>query len=166
MSESINLSGLFPLDDDNQPSNNVLPLRNTGILPAQQIQKLIDDRSIVGLPEPVSQDQIQPASLDLRLGNKAFRVRASFLPGPGVKVMDRVATLEGSPIDLSSGAVFERGVVYVAQLMEHVSLSSEIEGTANPKSSTGRLDVLTRLITDEATAFDRIAAGYQGPLFV
>jgi dCTP deaminase len=165
MSDKDGLRGLFPMDDE-PPSTNVVLLRNTGILPAQQLQAMIDDRSIVGIPEPISQDQIQPASLDLRLGSQAFRVRASFLPGPDSTVMDRVRRLEGSPIDLSEGAVFERGVVYVAKLIENVALSSEIEGAANPKSSTGRLDVLTRLITDRASAFDRIAAGHKGPLYV
>jgi dCTP deaminase len=166
MSEKNGLPGLFPADDDDQPSSNVVPLRNTGILPAQQIQAMIDAQSIVGVPEQISSDQIQPASLDLRLGTNAFRVRASFLPGPDSTVMERVTRLEGAPIDLSAGAVFERGVVYVAKLMEHVDLGSDIEGIANPKSSTGRLDVLTRLITDEATAFDRITAGHKGPLYV
>jgi dCTP deaminase len=156
----------FPVDNDDQSTSNVVPLRNTGILPAQDIEAMISDRSIVGVPEPISLDQIQPASLDLRLGTQAFRVRASFLPGPTASVMERVTKLGGAPIDLSAGAVLEKGVVYVAKLMEHVNLGSEIEGTANPKSSTGRLDVLTRLITDEATAFDRIAAGHKGPLYV
>jgi dCTP deaminase len=157
--------GLFPMDDE-PPSTNVVPLRNTGILPAQQLQAMIADRDIVGMPEPISLDQIQPASLDLRLGSQAFRVRASFLPGPQATVMERVKRLEASPIDLSEGAVFERGVVYVAKLMENVALSSEIEGAANPKSSTGRLDILTRLITDGATAFDRIGPGHKGPLYL
>ncbi|HEY7748037.1 MAG TPA: 2'-deoxycytidine 5'-triphosphate deaminase [Aestuariivirgaceae bacterium] len=157
---------LFPADHDDEPPSNVVALRNTGILPAQQIQELIGGKSIVGTPESITSDQIQPASLDLRLGTQAFRVRASFLPGPNSAVMERVTRLEGSPIDLSAGAVFERGVVYVAKLMENVDLGSDIEGTANPKSSTGRLDVLTRLITDKATAFDRIPAGHKGPLYV
>lgn len=165
MNDKDGVPGLFPMDDE-PPSTNVVPLRNTGILPAQQLQAMIEDRSIVGIPEPISQDQIQPASLDLRLGTQAFRVRASFLPGPDSTVMDRVKRLEGSPIDLSEGAVFEKGVVYVAKLMESVALSSEIEGAANPKSSTGRLDVLTRLIADRATAFDRIALGHRGPLYL
>jgi dCTP deaminase len=164
-SDKNGLPGLFPMDDE-PPPTNIVSLRNTGILPAQQLQAMIDGRDIVGLPEPISQDQIQPASLDLRLGSQAFRVRASFLPGPGSTVMERVERLEGSPIDLSEGAVLERGVVYVAKLMENVALSSEIEGAANPKSSTGRLDVLVRLITDRATAFDRIDPGHKGPLYL
>src|SRR5262245_60797865 len=100
--------------DDGPPDQNVVPLRRgTGTLPCHQIQELIDDDSIVGLTEPISPDQIQPASLDLRLGTEAYRVRASFLPGPEATVMERVQQLGGSAIDLSNGAVFERGVVYV-----------------------------------------------------
>jgi dCTP deaminase len=166
MSETNGFLGLFPDDDEDQPPADVTPQRNTGTLPAQQIQEMAEDQSIAGWPEPISPDQIQPASLDLRLGAQAFRVRASFLPGPNSSVMDRVTKLGGAPIDLAGGAVFEKGVVYVAKLMENVNLSSDIEGAANPKSSTGRLDVLTRLITDKATAFDRIPAGHRGPLYV
>jgi dCTP deaminase len=166
MTEKNGLPELFPREEDDRVTSNVVSLRNTGILPAQQLQSLIDARAIVGVPEQISPDQIQPASLDLRLGNQAFRVRASFLPGPNSTVMERVTRLEGAPIDLSSGAVFEKGVVYVAKLMEAVDLGSEFEGAANPKSSTGRLDVLTRLITDEATAFDRIAPGHKGTLYL
>jgi dCTP deaminase len=152
---------------EDEPLNpNIVPLRGTGILPSHQIQALVDDKGIVGLPEPILPDQIQPASLDLRLGAEAYRVRASFLPGAASTVMDRVRQLEGSTIDLSAGAVFEQGVVYVAKLFESVGLTSDIEGAANPKSSTGRLDVLTRLITDHATAFDRVEAGHKGPLYI
>jgi dCTP deaminase len=166
MSETNGFLGLFPEEDDDQPPADAMPQRNTGILPAQQIQEMVEDQSIVGWPELISSDQIQPASLDLRLGKQAFRVRASFLPGPNSTVMERVTKLGGALIDLSGGAVFEKGVVYVAKLVESVNLGSEIEGAANPKSSTGRLDVLTRLITDKATAFDRIPAGHKGPLYV
>lgn len=159
------LPGFFPMEDQ---ASSVTPLRGhgTGILPSQQLRAMIEDRSIVGLPESIVADQIQPASLDLRLGAEAYRVRASFLPGPHTSVMDRVKQLDGSVIDLSTPAVLERGVVYVAKLMEFVDLKSDIEGIANPKSSTGRLDVLTRLITDEATAFDRIGPGHNGHLYV
>lgn len=167
MNDKNGLPGLFPMDDDDQPPANVVPLRGTGILPSQQLQAMIDERDITSFADPITADQIQPASLDLRLGDQAYRVRASFLPGPNSTVMERVQTLEGSPIDLSAGgAVLEKGVVYVAKLLENVCLGSEVEGAANPKSSTGRLDVLTRLITDHATAFDRIAPGHKGPLYV
>ena len=116
---------------------------------------------------PIAPDQVQPASLDLRLGSKAYRVRASFLPGRDATVMSRVEELDGLPaIDLTHGAVLEKGGVYVVELLESVRLTNGIEGTANPKSSTGRLDVLTRLTTDRGVAFDRIERGYRGPLFI
>jgi dCTP deaminase len=122
----------------------------------------------VGAIGGIYADQIQPASLDLRLGKRAYRVRASFLPGPNSTVMDRVRELDGLPaIDLTDGgAVLEKGAVYLVELLESVRLPSTITGFANPKSSTGRIDVLTRLITDRATAFDRVERGYAGPLFV
>ena len=157
--------GLLPMDDDKTPAD-VDALRTTGIFPSQRLRKMIEDEHVASL-EPITQDQIQPASLDLRLGKRAYRVRASFLPGPESTVMDRVLQLDGYPvIDLEGGAIFERGIVYVAEVLENVRLSNDVKGIANPKSSTGRLDVLTRLITDRATAFDRVEAGYKGPLFV
>lgn len=166
MSENSGVPGLFPVDNDDEQRSNVVPLYNTGILPAQELRKMLAEKAIVGLPEPISPGQVQPASLDLRLGREAFRVRASFLPGPNSTVKERIDRLEGAPMDLSKGAVFEKGVVYVAKLMETVALGSEIEGAANPKSSTGRLDVLTRLIIDGGTAFDRIPPGHKGPLYI
>jgi len=118
--------------------------------------------------QAIEPEQFQPASLDLRLGRRAYRVRASFLPGPNATVMDRVKELDGfPPIDLTGdGAVLEKGCVYVLELLEAVSLPTDIVGIANPKSSTGRLDILTRLITDRATAFDRVERNYSGPLYL
>lgn len=156
--------GLFP--PDKPAVANAVEARKTGVLPYQQLLAMVRARAI-NSPVEIEDDQIQPASLDLRLGKSAYRVRASFLPGPNAKVMDRVELLDGLPaIDLTDGAVFERGAVYVVPLLESVSLTSDITGLANPKSSTGRLDVLTRLITDGGTAFDRIEKGYSGPLFL
>ena len=109
--------------------------------------------------------QIQPASLDLRLGAVAWRIRASFLPGPEATVKQRIDQLALHQIDLTKGAVFEAGCVYVVPLLESVALPYRVSGVANPKSSTGRLDVFTRLITDRAREFDRIEPGYEGPLY-
>jgi dCTP deaminase len=118
------------------------------------------------LPEyPFVESQIQPASLDLRLGNIAFRVRASFLPGPGATVAERIDDLKLHEIDLSDGAVLETNCVYVVPLLESLALPQAISATANPKSSTGRLDVFTRVITDGTRRFDVIEAGYHGPLY-
>src|SRR5579885_3406390 len=109
-------------------------------------------------------DQIQPASLDLRLGDVAYRVRASFLPGSST-VAKRIDELKLHEIALSDGAVLETGCVYIVPLLESLALPDEISAAANPKSSTGRLDVFTRVIADEIRGFDRIEAGYHGPLY-
>jgi len=139
---------------------------STGILPSQDIEYLIRaSREIVAL-EPIAADQIQPASLDLRLGNVAYRVRASFLPGRNARVQDRLADLEMHKMDISEGAVLERGCVYIVPLLEGLKLKKRTSALGNPKSSTGRLDVFTRLITDYGTEFDRVREGYNGPLYV
>ena len=155
---------LFPVPDYRPPAN-VVEYRKTGIIPYQGLRAMIDAGDVACL-DGIQPDQLQPASLDLRLGRRAYRVRASFLPGPNATVMDKVKQLDGLPaIDLAEGAVLERGAVYLVELMESVRLTGGVEGVANPKSSTGRLDVLTRLITDRGTAFDRIERGYKGPLY-
>lgn len=136
----------------------------TGILPSQAIQRLID-AGAVKLAEPLLPNQLQPASLDLRLGTIAYRVRASFLPGPNEKVSDKLNDLQLHTISLSQGAVLETGCVYVVPLLESVALASDISAATNPKSSTGRLDVFTRVIADGVSSFDQIPAGYSGPLF-
>jgi dCTP deaminase len=135
-----------------------------GVLPSQDLRALIADGSITAT-QPIIDAQIQPASLDLRLGTVAYRVRASFLAGHGRKVADRLAEFEMHRVDLSSGAVLEKGCVYVIPLMEGLALPEGITAVANAKSSTGRLDLLTRTITDGGTEFDRIPEGYSGPLY-
>ena len=134
-------------------------------LPYQAIAHLVREGQLFA-DASVEKDQIQPASIDLRLGHVAYRVRASFLPGPDATVQDRINQLDGYPIDLTNSAVLERGCVYVVPLLESARLTSGIVGFANPKSSTGRLDVLTRLITDRSVAFDQVAKAYEGPLYV
>ena len=114
---------------------------------------------------PFVESQIQPASLDLRLGEVAFRVRASFLPGPNSTVAERIDELKLHEIDLSDGAVLETNCVYIVPLLESLALPSSILAAANPKSSTGRLDVFTRVIADGTRRFDMIGAGYHGPLY-
>ncbi len=135
-----------------------------GVLPSQTIRKMLSDGHITA-SQPVPKGQIQPASLDLRLGNVAYRVRASFLPGAGNTVIERLADFEMHQMDLSDGAVLEKGCVYVVPLMEGLKLPPNINAVANAKSSTGRLDLFTRLITDNGTEFDRVEAGYSGPLY-
>lgn len=139
-------------------------MTGTGVLPAQALRDLIA-KGVIAADAPILPAQIQPASLDLRLGATAFRVRASFLAGKGRPVADRLAEFGMHRIDLSQGAVLEKGCVYVIPLMERLTLPSGISAVANAKSSTGRLDLLTRTITDGGTEFDRIPEGYDGPLY-
>lgn len=136
----------------------------TGVLASQQIRGLIDSGALRADPA-IADEQVQPASLDLRLGTMAYRVRASFLTGRGRNVADRLAEFEMHRINLTQGAVLEKGAVYVVPLMESLALPAGIQAVANAKSSTGRLDLLTRTITDQGTEFDRIPEGYHGPLY-
>ena len=141
-----------------------LPANETGILPDRMIAALCEAGTI--LPAyPFAPDQVQPASLDLRLGDVAYRVRASFLPGPHASVAERIDDLKLHEIDLADGAVLETGCVYIVPLIESLALTHDIAASANPKSSTGRLDVFTRVIVDRARGFDQIEAGYHGPLY-
>jgi len=138
--------------------------RSAGILPAQAIRALVAAGAIRPAI-PLAERQVQPASLDLRLGEVAYRVRASFLPGPGTSVSHKLSELSLHTIDLTHGAVLETGCVYVVPLLESLALSADVAAAANPKSSTGRLDVFTRVIADGVDAFDTIPAGYHGRLF-
>jgi len=135
-----------------------------GILPDRLIHALADGGAIPAAL-PFVPGQVQPASLDLRLGAVAYRVRASFLPGPGTSVEKRIDELKLHQIDLRDGAVLETACVYIVPLMESLALPPEIAASANPKSSTGRLDVFTRVIADGTRGFDRIEPGYHGPLY-
>jgi dCTP deaminase len=135
-----------------------------GILPDRMIAALAEAGGIRPL-YPFAADQIQPASLDLRLGAIAYRVRASFLPGPGTLVARRIAELKLHEFSLTAGAVLETGCVYIVPLIESLALPADIAAATNPKSSTGRLDVFTRVIADETRGFDRVAGGYHGPLY-
>ncbi|NKX45840.1 2'-deoxycytidine 5'-triphosphate deaminase [Roseicyclus persicicus] len=134
-----------------------------GVLPDRAIGALIDAGAITAPARDA--DQVQPASLDLRLGTVAYRVRASFLAGAGRRVADRIAEFEMHRMDLTQGAVLEKGCVYVVPLMEGLALPADVSAVCNAKSSTGRVDCLTRVIADGGTEFDRIPAGYTGPLY-
>jgi dCTP deaminase len=134
-----------------------------GILPDRMIAALARAGGILPSAD-FAPDQIQPASLDLRLGDVAYRVRASFLPGSST-VAKRIDGLKLHEVALGDGAVLETGCVYIVPLLESLALPNDISAAANPKSSTGRLDVFTRVIADEIRGFDRIAGGYHGPLY-
>jgi len=139
--------------------------RRTGILPSQEIRELVRNgkiRSAVEIPD----DQIQPASIDLRLGNIAYRVQASFLPGRSLAISTKIRDLKLAELDLTRPALLERNAVYVVPVMESLALPRDINGKANPKSTTGRLDIFTRLITDGGLEFEQVPKGYSGDLYV
>ncbi|HYW37241.1 MAG TPA: 2'-deoxycytidine 5'-triphosphate deaminase [Terriglobales bacterium] len=150
--------GLFPdwKSEESQP-------RTTGVLPSQSIRELVAHGRILARP-PVSEDQIQPASLDLRLGDMGYRIQASFLPGEST-VEERAKQLRMARVDLTRPTLFEKGCVYIVPLVEELSLPADIAAKANPKSTTGRLDIFTRLIVDYGVEFDRVPAGYKGRLY-
>jgi dCTP deaminase len=135
-----------------------------GLLPRQDVVALVAAGGIVAAT-PVLDNQFQPASLDLRLGKTAYRLRASFLPGKGTTIERRLATIALHEIDISEGAVLERGCVYLVKIQESLALPADLSCSTNPKSSTGRLDVFSRVISDAGSEFDRVPAGYHGPLY-
>ncbi|TAL81413.1 MAG: 2'-deoxycytidine 5'-triphosphate deaminase [Beijerinckiaceae bacterium] len=136
-----------------------------GLLPREKIEVMQQRKMVWGQSE-IEPQQLQPASLDLRLGSRAYRVRASFLPGKDRSVADQLAALTSDEFSLEGqGAVLERGCVYVIPLLEHLKLTESFSASANPKSSTGRLDIFTRLITDRSEVFDTVERGYEGPLY-
>lgn len=152
-------ASLFPDMRSDEPL-----LRTTGVLPSQAIRELIANSRVLATPK-IADEQVQPASLDLRLGDVAHRVQASFLPGPRSTVEDKIKQLRMVRVDLTRATVFEKGCVYIVPLLEQVNLPPDISGKANPKSTTGRLDIFTRLITDYGVEFEKVPAGYRGRLY-
>jgi len=151
------------------PTSNLFPpaeseALSTGILPSQTIRTFIDTGKIIS-PEPVADSQIQPASLDLRLGKVAYQVRASFLPGQST-IGRKIRDLLIREVSLVDSAVLERSSVFIVPLIESLALPADVSGKANPKSTTGRLDVFTRLITEPGKAFEWVPKGYKGALYL
>jgi dCTP deaminase len=146
------------------PSGQTMVALQDGIQSADALHRLAK-AGVIRADAAFAPDQVQPASLDLRLGKRAFRVRASFLPGPNRSVRDQLDVLSLHEIDLTREAVLETGCVYIAEIQESLALPGDVSAAANPKSSTGRIDVFTRVITDRAREFDTIEAGYEGPLY-
>jgi dCTP deaminase len=136
----------------------------SGIIPYQKIAELIRDGHIHAASE-IGVEQIQPSSIDLRLGSVAYRVRASFLPSKESTVASKLAAFTLHEIDLTRPAVLEKGCVYIVPLMEELDLPADVSGKVNPKSSTGRLDIFTRAITDYGRQFEFVPAGYKGKLY-
>jgi dCTP deaminase len=139
--------------------------RQTGILADKAISQFFESGRLAS-ERPLDPDQIQPASLDLRLGSVAYRVRASFLPGPAHRVQDKLDRFKLHEVDLSNGAVLETGCVYIVPLMERLDLPVTVSASTNPKSSTGRLDIFTRVMADFGQEFDKVPAGYSGPIYM
>ena len=135
-----------------------------GVLPYQALEKLVSTGGIRAR-NPILPEQIQPSSIDLRLGHEAYRVRASFLAAGSATVTSKLEQYRMHTIDLTRPAVLEKGCVYIVPLQEELSLPADISGKANPKSSTGRLDIFTRLITDEGRQFEIVPSGYKGRLY-
>ena len=169
---SANEDTLFPLPGSEQRTGELFAPPEprelehaTGILPYQLLRDAIDRTREIRSLEPILEDQIQPASLDLRLGDTAYRVRTSFLPGPDHTIKERLEKLTLHTLDLHDSAVLEKDCVYIVPLQEYLDLRYRTSGSANPKSSTGRLNIFARVITDKCTEFDAIRANYGGPLY-
>jgi dCTP deaminase len=139
--------------------------QTTGLMPSQMLREAVALGREINSRQPIGDAQIQPASIDLRLGEVAYRVRASFLPGARASVHDKLGQLAMHRIDLTQGAVLEKDCVYIVPLLEHLALRKRTSALANPKSSIGRLDVFARVITDYGVEFDRVRDGYKGPLY-
>src|SRR5215471_968791 len=154
---------LFPTPKPSEADRQRDP--TTGLLPSQMLREAVVQGREILSPQPIGDDQIQPTSIDLRLGEVAYRVRASFLPGSRASVRDKLDQLSMHRVDLTAGAVLERDCVYIVPLCEFLSLRKRTSAAANPRSSIGRLDVFARVITDGGTEFDRVREGYKGPLF-
>ncbi len=137
---------------------------STGILPSQRIRWLIAARHLTAAT-PFDDDQVQPASIDLRLGPVGYRVHASFLPNRS-SVRKRLEDLSAHEIDLTKPMLLERGCIYIVPLLEEVNLPDQYWAKANPKSTTGRLDIFTRLLTDSGTRFDYVPPGHKGNLYL
>ena len=140
------------------------PKNINAALASQDIEKLLDD-GVIKVTDAIDDDQVQPASIDLRLGEVAYRVRSSFLPGKDRTVDQCLKDMAMHEIDLTIGAVLEKSCVYIVPLQESLELPDSIQAAGNPKSSTGRLDVFTRLITDNGVEFEQVPSGYKGLLY-
>jgi dCTP deaminase len=137
-----------------------------GVLPSQRLRDAVFHEWLTGGAWRIPPESIQPASVDLRLGEHAWALRCSFLPDSDSTVEEKIEEIAFQRVDLRDGATLERDRPYLVPLIEELSLPAEIRAKANPKSSTGRLDVFTRVLTDRNNRFDEIAAGYRGKLYL
>ena len=141
-----------------------MSVKKNAALASQHLEQLLAD-GVISTPVPIDDDQIQPASIDLRLGSVAYRVRSSFLPGKNRSVESCLTDMAMHRIDLTDGAVLEKSCVYIVPLLESLDLPDNLNAGGNPRSSTGRLDVFTRLITDYGVEFEKVPRGYKGLLY-
>ena len=146
--------------------------KNCGVLSCELLKKAISKKAISSKYAAINEEQVQPASIDLRLGAKAYRLVSSFLP-ENRGVMEKInapdtygAGLVMYEMDLTEGGILEKGHVYLIPLMEELNLPKDVYGRANPKSTTGRLDIFARVLTDKCARFDDVAPGYEGQLFL
>src|SRR5947209_13377797 len=137
-----------------------------GVLPSQRLRDAVVSEWIVAGEWRIPPQAVQPASLDLRLGERAWALRCSFLPDSDSTVEEKIEDIAFEQIDLRDGATLERDRPYLVPLIEELRLPPEVRAKANPKSSTGRLDVFTRVLTDRSHRFDEIVAGYRGRLYL
>lgn len=143
-----------------------LPDGASGVLPNQYLDAAIREGVVHAGGFTIPRENVQPASLDLRLGEVAYRIRCSFLPGRHA-VEQRIKDYVIDELDLRrEGAVLETNLPYLIPLKEQLELPPGMRAKANPKSSTGRADVFTRVITDEGSRFDEVAPGYRGRLYL
>jgi dCTP deaminase len=137
-----------------------------GVLPSQRLREAVSNEWMTAGDWRIPRESIQPASVDLRLGEHAWALRCSFLPDSESTVEEKIEDLAFDRIDLRDGATLERDRPYLVPLIEQLRLPEEIRAKTNPKSSTGRLDVFTRVLTDRSHRFDEITAGYHGKLYL
>ena len=142
-----------------------LPPGLSGVLPSQWLEQAIDLGAITSQRYRIPASSVQPASVDLRLGEVAYRLRCSFLP-EGERIDAKLADLSMGEIDLRDGAILERNRPYLIPLIEELDLPPALAGRTNPRSSTGRLDIFTRVIADSGFSFDEVPAGYRGRLYL
>jgi dCTP deaminase len=137
-----------------------------GVLPSQLLREAVSEKWLLAGEWRVPDQAIQPASVDLRLGEHAWALRCSFLPDSDSTVEQKVSDIAFERIDLRDGATLERDRPYLVPLIERLALPAQLRAKANPKSSTGRLDVFTRVLSDRSHRFDEIAPGYHGRLYL
>ncbi len=137
-----------------------------GVFPSQELNRAIEEEWVSSGDYRIRPEAIQPASIDLRLGDFAWALRCSFLPDVDSTVEEKTEGLAFQKVDLRDGAVLERDRPYLVPLIEELALPGDVRAKANPKSSTGRLDVFTRVITDRHHRFDDVRAGDRGRLYL